>query len=368
MFAFLVATLVPLAPSDMPVQKIERKTVRAALETALSEHKVPALGAIVITPDGEIGAVAGVRKRGSHVKATFHDQWHLGSDSKAMTAMLIAVLAHKKLVRYESTLAELFPELAGRMHEDYKPVTLDQLLRHRAGLPANLPGGWSKIPRHEPIRKQREMATAKLLSAKPDLPPGTKFQYSNAGYTIAGHVAERVGKASWEELMKRHIFDPLGMKSAGFGAMGAPGKVDQPRGHHVNGKPVEPGPNADNPPVMGPAGRIHCSLGDWAKFVGDVMRGAERKNALLPAAAYKKLVEPAAGESYTAGGWGRGESPHGYSLSHDGDNTMNHCSAVLFPKAGVAVLVVCNQGGKDEGGDATHDVRKALVRALFKKD
>ncbi|MFO0841969.1 MAG: serine hydrolase domain-containing protein [Gemmataceae bacterium] len=354
----------PSTASCGPAQKIDQKSVQAALEKALAEHKVPALGAVVLTPDGEVGAVVGVRKRGSDVKATFLDQWHLGSDSKAMTAMLIAVLVHKKLVRYDSTLAEVFPELAGKMHDDYKPVTVEQLLRHRASLPSNLPFLWHLFPPKGPTNQQRERATKMLLSSKPPLKPDTKFQYSNAGYTVAGHVAEQVGKATWEELMKRHVFDPLGMKSAGFGAPGTAEKVDQPWPHDSAGKPVKPGPGADNPEVISPAGRVHCSLGDWAKFVRDVMNGAEGKDGLLPAGAYKKLVEPAEGEAYTAGGWGRGKAPVGYSLGHDGSNTMNYCTAAAFPKAGVAVLVVCNQGG-DAGSAAARDVRRALVQALF---
>jgi CubicO group peptidase (beta-lactamase class C family) len=205
-----------------------------------------------------------------------------------------------------------------------------------------------------------------LLAAKPAYPPGSKFEYSNCGYTVAGHVAEKAGKATWEVLIKRHVFDPLGMKSAGFGAPGDAAKLDQPWPHDSNGKAVRPGPGADNPEVIGPAGRVHCSLGDWAKFVRDTMRGAEGKDGLLPAAAYKKLVEPAEGEKYTAGGWGRGDSPRGYALLHDGSNTMNHCTALVVPKLGVAILVVCNQGG-DAGQKATHEVRQSLARALFAK-
>lgn len=345
----------------------DRKAVREALSTALKKYDVPALGVAVITPGGEVVEVAGVRKRGDDVKATAYDQWHLGSDSKAMTAMLLAVLVNKKLVRYDSTLAEVFPDLAGKMHEDFKPVTLEQILRHRSGLRANLPMSWHIFPAKGPTREQRQKATATLLADKPELKPGSKFHYSNAGYTIAGHVAERVGKASWEELMKQHIFEPLQMKSAGFGAPGSKEHVDQPWPHRDGGKPVPPGPNADNPEVISPAGRVHCSLPDWAKFAKEVLRGAEGKDGLLPASAYRKLVEPAEGEDYTAGGWIAGKSRHGPLLSHDGSNTMNHCTAILFPKPGVAVLVTCNQGG-DAAMKATHDVRRAVVQALFKKE
>ena len=108
-----------------------------------------------------------------------------------------------------------------------------------------------------------------------------------------------------------------------------------------------------------------CSLCDWAKFVADQLCGAQGKKSLLPAALYRTLHTPLSPEEqYTPGGWGYGKGKHGPRLAHDGSNTLNHASAVLFPKADLAVLVVCNQGGK-AAQQACAAVRKALLERLL---
>ena len=66
--------------------------------------------------------------------AELDDAWHIGSDAKAMTATLAARLVEQGKIRWDTSLAEGLPELAGAMHEAHKPVTLRQLLGHRGGV------------------------------------------------------------------------------------------------------------------------------------------------------------------------------------------------------------------------------------------
>src|SRR5207248_3810584 len=112
----------------------------------------------------------------------------------------------------------------------------------------------------------RRLLLTGVTSIPPEAPPDTKFIYSNAGYSIAGHMAEKVTGKSWEDLMREKIFRPLGMTTAGFGAPGTRARNDQPRGHKADGSAVEPGPGADNPVAIAPANAVHCSISDWAKF------------------------------------------------------------------------------------------------------
>ena len=80
------------------------------------------------------------------------------------------------------------------------------------------------------VKAQREAIARKYLT----MPPASKagdFAYSNLGFIIVGAIAEaRTGK-SWEDLIREQIFTPLGIKNAGFGPPGTPGKLDQPWGH-----------------------------------------------------------------------------------------------------------------------------------------
>lgn len=339
----------------------------ALLEPIRQKHRLPALAAAVVTRRGlETQAVTGYRRRDRDVPATTNDLWHLGSNTKAMTALLAGRQVERGRLSWQSTPAEVFPELAATFHPDFKGVTLRQLLTHRGGLKANL--DWGRLARGGSVVEQRLAAVRQALAAPPEYPPGTRALYSNLGYVIAGAMLERVAGASWEDLMRREVFEPLGMRSAGFGGVGTPGALDQPWGHHAGGRPARHnGPGADNPPVLGPAGTVHCTLADWARFVVDFLRGLRGEPGLLQPATYRALVaiEPgdeASGSSYGAG-WvvTRRDWAGGLALNHCGCNTLFFANVWLAPERDFAVLVVANQGL--DAFEATDAAGAALVQA-----
>ncbi len=352
------------------VQKLGRpelKDLRGLLEPIRLKHNLPALGGAIVTSQGlQAIGVVGVRKAGTDVAATVDDEWHLGSDTKAVTAYLIAALVEQGKLKWDTTIGETFPDLAAAASAEFRKITLRELLSHRSGLPANMP--WGLIPRSLPIREQRLAAIKAASSAKLGSEPGIKFLYSNLGYVIAGAMAEQAAGATWEELMKKYVFEPLGMTSAGFGGVGTPGQLDQPWGHGATGKPVKDyGPEADNPPVVGPAGTVHCSLSDWAKFIADFLRGARGEKALLNPAIYEMLGTPLYGGDYALGwlvadrDWGGGKV-----LTHTGSNTMNLAVAWLAPLRDFAVLVVTNQG-PPASVKACDEAASALIKDYLKR-
>ncbi len=332
------------------------------LEPIRQKHNVPALAGAVVAGSGleAIGAV-GMRKTGTDIAVTAEDLWHIGSNTKAMTASLIGRLIEEGKMTWETTIADVFPDLATEWPAAFKKLTLLHLLSHRAGLPPNLL--WAVLPRTGSIREQRLAAVKLAASARLLSEPGTKYLYSNLGYVIAGAMAEAVKDSSWEELMRNMIFGPLGMKNVGFGGVGTPGKIDQPWGHTADGKPVSGnGPDMDNPPVVGPAGRVHCSLHDWALFVSDQLRGDRGEKALLKPETYQKLHTPPFGGDYALG-WGVAEREWGGGrvLTHSGSNTMNMAVVWMAPQRDFAILVVSNQGG--EGAyKACNEAASALIR------
>jgi CubicO group peptidase (beta-lactamase class C family) len=255
-------------------QAAGEKDLAGLLGPIRQKHNVPALGGAIVTSNGlDAIGVVGVRKAGTEIAATADDKWHLGSDTKAMTAVLIATLVEQGRLKWETTIEEAFPDLAVSMSPAFRKINLLELLSHRAGLPANL--FWGLIPHTQIIREQRLASIKAASTAKLDSEPGTKYFYSNLGYVIAGAMAEGAADESWDDLINRILFQPLGMESAGFGGVGTSGQIDQPWGHTADGKPVKDnGPDTDNPPVLGPAGRVHCTLSDWAKFIADGLRGA----------------------------------------------------------------------------------------------
>ena len=328
----------------------EPADVSADLEALVTKYKVPALAVAVL--EGErlvkLGA-AGIRARGHEEKVTTSGLWHLGSCTKAMTATLCARLVERGSLRWDMTLREAFPKEVERIHADLRGVTLEQLLSHRAGLAANPPTTvMRKMLASGESRAARELLLSDgILEKAPDHKPGTKFLYSNFGFILAGLMAERATDKDWEVLMREELFEPLGMKSAGFGPPGSADVVDQPRGHGLFGQQLPPGPTADNPRGLGPAGTVHCSLEDWSKFVALHLQAARGESRLLKRASFEKLHTPLGNDKdQYALGWIVAERPwaDGRVFTHNGSNTYWYVVTWIAPKKNFAGLAACNTG------------------------
>jgi CubicO group peptidase (beta-lactamase class C family) len=283
-----------------------------------------------------------------------------------MTSTLIARLVEKGFLRWETTVSDVFPDLVPGFHTGFTNVTLLHLLSHRAGVQANL--DWRKLARSGTVREQRLKAVREGLSDAPKQPSG--YLYSNLGYVIAGAMAERVMDRSWEDLIRTEIFQPLGMHSAGFGGLGTPGELDQPWGHTKTNSPAAiNGPLADNAPVLGPAGTVHCTLVDWSRFIADQLRGLHGERALLKPESYRVLAKPPFGGDYALG-WGVYDRPWagGKALNHCGCNTMYYANAWLAPERGFAILVCSNLGlDASEATDKAVGALLPLVQADLKR-
>ncbi len=336
--------------ASLPAQKPH--DLGKILSAVRSEHDVPALGAVVIH-HGKIVAIGvnGVRKRGAKPKVTTKDLWHLGSCTKAMTATLLGTLVEKGKLSWDTTLAKAFPRL--KIDETIGGATVRHLLSHRSGLMAHpdVNGLWSRLYAHKgPAKAARAMMAREILAVKPKWSPGDHYLYSNAGYMVAGALAEVRIKKSWESMLQKRVFKPLGIKSAGYGPPGRKGKVIQPLGHSATGTPIEVGLRADNPAALGPAGTVHMTLTDWAKFIGLHVRGARGdRGLLLKTNTFTELHKPfGKNDSQYALGWIVVKRPgtKGSILTHSGSNTMWYCVVWADPKNDFAVMVTCNQGGK----------------------
>jgi len=330
------------------------RDVSALLAPLVAKHDVPALaGGIVVGSELVAVGCDGVRRRGSPERVTPTDRWHLGSCTKAMTATLCALLVEDGKLAWEQTLGTSLgaEALAGWKADPlWAGVTLEQLLTHRSGAPSDLSAGglWGRLwERRGTPREQRQQLLEGLLPQPPVSAPGSSYLYSNAGYAVAGLLAERATDSSYEALLAKRLFAPLGITSGGFGAPGTAGAADQPRGHDGKGQPVEPGPQADNPPAIAPAGTVHMTLADWGRFVALHLEGPAGRSKLLPKSVFQRLhTAPPKAEPLYAAGWIVAQRPWGGTvLTHSGSNTMWYCVAWLAPERGFAVLLCCNEGG-----------------------
>jgi len=327
---------------------------------------VPALGAVVVSSGGIVwSGVDGVRRRNEDAPATLADVWHIGSNAKAMTAAVYARLVQADLAAWGTPLPTLFPDI--EIHRAWAGVTAADLLRHRSGLRDRglADARWIEAARRSPASAgEQRMTLAKSALTVPPKGQVGRFGYANANYILIGGAVERLLGQSWESAAAAWLFKPLGMTSAGFGA--PPG--DQPWGHIGGlmglrvGEPVDPTrPEADNPAFMGPAGTVHMTLLDHARFARLFLTDGA---GFLTRASITALTTPTSGEPNDyAFGWGvMSDRPwaRGPVLVHEGSNTLWHAVAVVAPSRDLAVLTVCNSGGP--GGRAAQGLALDLVK------
>jgi len=312
-----------------------------------AEHDVPALGALVVTSEGVVArGIDGTRARGGSTGLGPRARWHIGSCTKAMTATLAARLVERGDLSWETTIGEALAGEDIEIHEGYQSVTIEQLLRHRGGLPGTLVDrpvwGAVRLGKAEG-RFQRWKIARDVLADPPAQAPGEELVYSNAGYVVAGLAMEAVAGQSYRALMQREVFAPLGMDSAGWGPPSGP---DDPRGHR-KGAGVKPNRYADNPAGLSPAGRAHMTLDDWAAFVRVHLRGARgEETGYLKPATFERVHTPPDGDAYAMGwirvprDWATGEV-----LVHAGSNTMWLAKVFIAPTIDAAVLAATNEAG-----------------------
>ncbi len=277
--------------------RAEQQAFEELLQKVRGEYKVPALAAAFVR-DGDIVAVAavGVRRIDQDEPVNVNDRFHVGSVSKPISSTVIATLVEKEELDWGTTVAEVFPDLVGRIDPVYVSVTLEQLLSHRAGIIA-----WEEdeeialapsVPGNP--QQQRRAAVLWVLNQQPVATPGTEHFYSNAGYMVAAAMAEAVTGMAWEDLVHERLAEPLQLESLGFG-WPALGGSDQPWGHisSPGGFVAQaPSDSYEAGPRLGPAGDLHMNITDLARFALLHLEGVQGRAQLLSPQTFTKLHQP----------------------------------------------------------------------------
>jgi CubicO group peptidase (beta-lactamase class C family) len=205
-------------------------------------------------------------------------------------------------------------------------------------------------------------------------PPATDTQrgwvYSNAGYAIAGEILAQAAGKSWEELIREEVFDALGVE----GDFGWPTDTSshQPLGHIVPaawgiGSEADLVPLPDSldydTRLVEPAGDVSISIGGYAVWLQENLRGMMGQGTLLDSATYHRLHF---GFDSYAYGWGTVVEDGVHVVSHDGSAGTFYCHAVLLKEQGYGYAVFANSGNA-AGGACAHQIGAAIMNIVQKK-
>lgn len=312
------------------------KDLRDLVEQVRSDSGAPGMVAAIVRGGKIIEKTAtGVRRFDRPDKIRIGDMFHIGSVSKTFTGTMIGKLLEDGALRWNMTIGEVLSDLS--MREEYRGITLEQLLQHRGGVPS-LPtmGEFADgFPAASGCTAAEARAALVRQVLTEDPVDSGEYSYSNAGYVVAAYMVERTVKRSWEELMRTLVLEPLGLRSTGFGWPATEKRPDQPRGHY--GEPPELKVQIGefilfDMDYVGPAGNMHCSIEDLARFAAYHLRVLNDGDTSLKAETVPRFWRGAETDD--------GERKYGFFGS--GGTFM--AMIMLYPDSDLAVVAAANIG------------------------
>ena len=293
------------------------------MRAAIARYHLPGI-AVGVIEDGKVVFARGYGEtvHGSGDPVTDKTLFKIASNSKAMTAAVLARLVQQGKLKWDDPVVKHLPGFA--MHDPWVTarMTVSDLLVHNSGLPE---GGGDLMLWPEPNLFSRDDIVRGLRHIKPAYGFRAGYAYDNLLYVVAGQVAAAAGSASYEELVRRELFQPLGLDGCRVGefALKDAGSVAQPHGREGDAI-VRTRGDAEIVPAIAsaPAGGIRCTLGDMLVWASSWLAPTDAQKAWL-------------GEAQRAEMW-KARTPMPISrLKRQWDNTHYYAYAYGFRLADV---------------------------------
>ena len=347
-FALLVQ---PLHGQQLPAEL--RSAIDKAAQGVLERSGTPSLSIAVVKDGAVYTAAYGNAKLEPRVAASPEMRYSIGSNSKQFTATAILMLAEQGKLSLDDKVARWFPNLT-RANE----VTLRQVLSMTSGYQDFWPQDYLMPNMMQPVTGE---AILKEWAMKPlDFDPGTKWQYSNTNYTLAGMVFEKVSGEKLFGFLRRTVFTPLGMTSAydvDKGPLPGPDPVGYMR--YALG-PLRSAPK-EGAGWLDAAGELAMTPADLARW--DI---AMIEHRLLKPESYRQQQTVTLLKSGVATGYGLGISVGMQDgrrlLSHGGEVMGFSTSNNVYPDDGVAIVVFTNQDATSASDALSGEIARLVFR------
>jgi D-alanyl-D-alanine carboxypeptidase len=331
---FASLALLPVFGRAQAIADLDAK-ISAKVEGALKQSGAPSVSVAVVR-DGKVAFAKafGNARNDPRRPADEQTRYAIGSVSKEFTAAALLMLQQQGKLSLDDKVSKYFPDLT-RASE----VSIRQLLTHTAGYEDYAPQDYIIPAWTKPTTSQAILDT---WAKKPlNFDPGTRWQYSNTNYVLAGEIFEKVSGAPLVTYLKQTFFDPLGMASAGDCSAASPSDAQ-----------------AYTRYGLGPARAVAREANGWYFAAGELCMTpsdlAEWDIALLgrrflSAESYAQWTHEmrlANGDlTHYALGLQLGEINDIPTVSHGGEVSGFLASNTLFPTRGAAIVLLSNQDG-----------------------
>jgi CubicO group peptidase (beta-lactamase class C family) len=357
--AWLCVSVVLLTVSSSSAQTGLAPDLRANIDDIV--HKVLATtgvpsASLVVVKDGKIAYVQayGDARLDPRTTASPEMRYSIGSISKQFTAAAILMLAEEGKLSLDDPVSKYISGLT-----QGNEVTIRQLLSHTSGYQDYWPQDYVMPMMLNPVTPEEILDRWGRIPL--DFDPGTKWQYSNTNYVIAGVIVEKVsGMPLWTFLGKR-IFTPLGMKSITDTNEKALPQTDPGAYFRYALGPLHPAPK-EGKGWMFAAGELAMTAEDLAKWDISMIQ-----QTVLKPASYKEMetVVLLKNGAPTRYGLGVGVSmANGHRvLEHNGEVSGFTAENIVLPDDKIAIVVLTNQDAAEAASEIGNQVRTALLKS-----
>lgn len=343
--ALIVAAVVPLAAQDLD-RKLSDK-----ISAALNKSGAPS-ASVAVVKDGKLAFAKAFGKACLNPEraATTDTRFAVGSISKQFTVAALLLLQEQGRLSLDDKVARFFPNLT-RAND----VTIRQLLSHTSGYEDYAPQDYL-IP--DWTKPTTPMAVVNAWATKPlNFEPGTKWQYSNTNFVLAGQIFEKASGQPLIPFLKERIFGPLGMKSASDWPPSLP--EDAAAYTRYAGGPPRPAAREAEGWYFA-AGELCMTPSDLARWDMAFLR-----KEILSAKSYEEFTKEVRlnnGEAtHYALGLSVGEFNRIPTISHGGEVSGFLASNVVYPTRNAAIVVLTNEDGVSLTGPITNDMATILL-------
>ncbi len=206
-------------------------------------------------------------------------KFRLGSVTKQFTAASILLLEERGKLSVNDPVKKYLPDAPAA----WDKITIFNLLTHTSGIPNFT--GFADYQKLEPFAATPEQLVARFRDKPLDFEPGEKWQYSNSGYVLLGHLIEKITGDSYEKFVRENIFTPLGMKDSGYDSNFA--VIPHRASGYVPGKNGFENAGFIHMSIPHGAGALYSTTEDLLKWEQGLFGGK-----LLKAASLQKMTTP----------------------------------------------------------------------------
>ena len=344
--------LVALPAFAQPLTPAEISQVDQLVTKTLADTGVPS-AEIAIVRDGKLVLNKAYGKANEGLPANPALPYQIASNSKQFTAMALLLLEDEGKLSLNDPVSKYIPGIS-----EGDRITIRELLSHESGLQDFWPQDYSFVDMEQPTTPQH--IVDKWAKKPLDFQPGTRWQYSNTGYVVAGMIAEKVSGEPLLTYLHRKIFDPLGMTSV--------------RDQDDTNTPAFPAGYKRN--ALGPvrvaqqpgrgwlyaAGELSMNAADLAKW--DIAR---MNRALIPADDWATQETPVLRTDGRTNGYGLGVFNHygreRHIIDHGGEAVGFLTDNAVYPDTRDAIVVFTNADFSGATDTLTNGIEKIVLNS-----